>query len=196
MITSRGNISLNAPFGQSKSAINPRLEELERRISRNFFEAAEALREIRDEKLYLTYAETFKDYCEKRLGKSISAVKEQLKMLEMSDELSGIRSGVKLITEKEEQGHNVAKPHLSEKDLRKFVRNPTAVPKVKKLLHDKPDAGPREIKATLNPVIIMDETPKPKPEDLLDEIITRIRRARNNKGFLKALKEWLDESGI
>jgi hypothetical protein len=37
------------PIGQPKiRPINPRLEDLERKISRNFFEAAEALREIRD----------------------------------------------------------------------------------------------------------------------------------------------------
>jgi hypothetical protein len=33
-------------------------------------------------------------------------------------------------------------------------------------------------------------------EDLFDQIITRIRRAKNNRNFLRALKDWLDESGI
>jgi hypothetical protein len=46
---------------------------------------------------------------------------------------------------------------------------------------------------------IMPPTPvdtEPEEEDLLDEIITRIRRAKSNQHFLKALKEWLDESGM
>jgi BioD-like phosphotransacetylase family protein len=33
-------------------------------------------------------------------------------------------------------------------------------------------------------------------EDLFDQIITRIRRAKSNQNFLRALKDWLDESGI
>jgi hypothetical protein len=140
-----------------------RLMELEKKVTVNFIEAAEALREIKEKKLYLRVAETWEQYCNERLGRSVRAVRDQLKTLEISEELA----------QPNKIGTHVPKPPLPLKDLRKLARPPA-----KKIVAETPlDTEPEE-------------------EDLFDEIITRIRRAKSNQHFLKALKEWLDESGM
>jgi len=145
-----------------------RLMELEKKVTVNFIEAAEALREIKEKKLYLKVAETWEQYCKERLGRGIEAVRLQLKSLEIV-----------------KKSHTVGEPPLPLNDLRKLARIPAKPTSCKTT----PDS-----EASLRRV--MPETPAhtgPEEEDLCDENVTRIRRAQNNLNFQKALKEWLDE---
>jgi hypothetical protein len=93
-------VPLNAEFGQkvfvggrwvkreevAQPAKDPaviRLEELEKKIVSNFLEAAEALKEIKEKKLYLKVAETWEQYCKERLGRGVEAVRRHIKVLEI-----------------------------------------------------------------------------------------------------------------
>jgi hypothetical protein len=183
MINSKKTIPLDRPFGQSKTSTNPRLEDLERKISRNFFEAAEALREIRDDKLYLAYAETFKEYCEKRLDRSIRAVYEQLKMLEIHEEIQGIESAHGAQTHSIGEGLTTKRDKKYVKDLRKLARTPVVAKSPEK---------PKEITIEM-----------PTPEDKQrakrwNQAMAKLNAAkdRDEEGFLEALEAMLENWGV
>jgi hypothetical protein len=185
MINAKKTIPLDRPFGQPKTSVNPRLEDLERKISRNFFEAAEALREIRDDKLYLVYAETFKEYCEKRLDRSIRAVYEQLKMLEIHEEkkVENVRYAHKPTLIENDLGPVEVSSHQDKKyvaDLRKMAKTP-AVAKPQK---------PKEIEIRM-------------PEDKQrvkrwNQVTAKLNAAkdRDEEGFLEALEKLLENWGL
>jgi hypothetical protein len=187
MINSKKTIPLDRPFGQSKTSINPRLEDLERKISRNFFEAAEALREIRDDKLYLVYAETFKEYCEKRLHRSISAVYEQLKMLEISKEIQG------------EKVRKADEAPLSEKDLSPIGvssrQDNISLPALRKLAKTPAKKSPEK------PKEITIEMPTPEDKQRTKrwaQAMAKLNAAkdRDDEGFLEALEAMLENWGV
>jgi hypothetical protein len=185
MINTKKTIPLDRPFGQPKTSVNPRLEDLERKISRNFFEAAEALREIRDDKLYLVYAETFKEYCEKRLDRSIRAVYEQLKMLEIHEE------------KKVENVHFVHKPTLIENDLGPVgvsSRQDISMPNLRKLART-----PVAKKSPEKPKEVVIEMPEDKQRaKRWNQVMTKLNAAkdRDEEGFLEALEKLLENWGL
>ena len=92
-----GNIKLSEEFGAGKRkaivASGGELDALEFEFNERlltqgtsgYLRAAAAIKKIHDGKLYLKYAETFGEYCTLRLGKSRSAVYQQLQKLAISE---------------------------------------------------------------------------------------------------------------
>ena len=91
-----GNIKLSEEFGAGKRkaivASGGELDALEFEFNEGltqgtsgYLRAAAAIKKIHDGKLYLKYAETFGEYCKLRLGKSRSAVYQQLQKLAISE---------------------------------------------------------------------------------------------------------------
>jgi hypothetical protein len=89
----RGNVKLNAAFGQKKIQRSDRLQELERTITlgkQSFIDVGQALEKIRDGKLYKERGYgTFEEYCEIRWEfkksqayRQITASREALKLSE------------------------------------------------------------------------------------------------------------------
>jgi hypothetical protein len=184
MLISKKN--LFGDYGVSKSQPRNRLEELESQINQNFFKAAEALREIRDDKLYLVYAETFKEYCEQRLSRSVNAVYEQLKMLEIHKELQKTSTGID-------------KPILSEKDLSPVTGKFTShqgkkyVKDLRKLARTPKSPKPKEIEMPIIEVPEEDERTK-----RWSQAMTKLRAAQNKdeEGLLEAVERMLEDWGL
>lgn len=177
MLTSKKN--LFADFGVSKSQSKDRLEELESQIRQNFFKAAEALREIKENKLYLQVAETWEQYCAERLGRSIEAVRLQIKALEIDEKSNQMVESP--LSEKDLPPIGLSsrqdKKHI--KDLRKQARTPAK----------KSPQKPKEIE-----VEMADDKQRTKR---WSQAMTKLNAAkdRDDEGFLEAIEKLLEDWG-
>jgi hypothetical protein len=195
------------PIGQQKRPpINAELEDLERKISRSFFEGSVALERIREKKLYLAYFDTFEEYCDKRLGKSIRAVYEQLKTLEIFNQLD-----LQICAPS-------AQPALEMNDLQPLAKLPGPAKEIaavaKKILKDNPKATAKEIASTIKSrkkpdlgAKFINPMPKeidiPMPEDKQrakrwNQVTAKLNAAkdRDEEGFLEALEKLLENWGL
>jgi hypothetical protein len=166
-------IPLTAAFGQKKIQPISRLEELEVVIGRgkqSWIEVGEALTEVRDKELYKERYGSFNEYCELRWG---------FKKRYASYLIGSSTEAIKLPEDKRPKTEGAMRKLLIPQQ-----KTGTFVPKMKAALKKNPAASAREIEA---------EIIEP---DLCDELVTRIQANRHNGGFLKALAEWLDDSGL
>jgi len=206
----RGGIRLDAPFhakgqvlpttdyvGKKPSKVDPRARRLQ--LEKEFFEAAtnlvektKALEEIKRDKLYRQVCETWEEYCDQILGQSAESVRLAIRALNISEKLAKAT----LISEGSKSpqcGESV----LSEKDLRKMARLPDQ--EVEELLSvDLPDLSEKIAAKTKarKPKGGFTMTDKELATDIWKKLIARLEAQRHNPGFVKALDEWLTESGF
>jgi hypothetical protein len=178
--------------------VDPRTRRLE--LEKDFFEAAanlvqktKALEEIKRDKLYRQVCETWEEYCDQILHQSASAVRLALKAFGISEKLTSAAVAPESL--KSLQSNESV---LSEKDLRKMARLPDQ--EVEVLLDgdlvDLPNKIADKTKARKPQKREFAKTDKELATDIWGKLIARLEAQKHNTGFVKALDEWLTESGF
>jgi hypothetical protein len=175
MLTSKKN--LFGDYGVSKP--QKQLSELEKeeeiigRGKATFIEVGEALARVRDKKLYLdTSYQTWPEYYERRWG---------FKKTYVYNVIAASEEALKLPEPERPKNEWKARKSLQ------IRQKNSAIAEIQP--QNKPVIKPREIEVNLT-------TPEDEAADLLADVIKRIRNNGKNLKFLRALDEWLEESGL